>query len=132
MKSEKKKKVANAVARKINMALYYMMITKQAFSYEKYSMMKDASVFNIPIEELLLINPQFKRYIKYLHASNIHTSSEMVIAYLSCKLDSIRGLGQKFFKIFKDFLHNQIKYKKEYIKLKQEQGAIQYAQTQEA
>ncbi len=123
--TKKKKKAANAVARKLNTALYYMMISKQKFSYENYAIAKESATFNIPVEELLVINPSFKRYIKYLLAADIHTTSEMVVAYLSRKLDSIRGLGRKFFTIFKDFLHNQPKYKKDYINLKK--GAIQDA-----
>ena len=123
--TKKKKKAANAVARKLNTALYYMMITRQKFSYDSYSIAKESATFNIPVEELLVINPSFKRYIKYLIAADIHTTSEMVVAYLSRKLDSVRGLGRKFFTIFKDFLHNQPKYKKDYINLKK--GAIQDA-----
>ena len=100
-----------------------MMITRQKFSYENYSIAKESATFNIPIEELPVINPSFKRYIKYLLAADIHTTSEMVVAYLSRRLDSIKGLGRKFFMIFKDFLHNQSKYKKDYLK----KGAIQDA-----
>ena len=116
--TKKKKKAANAVARKLNTAMYYMMITKQKFSYENYSIAKESATFNIPVEELLVINPGFKRYIKLLIAADIHTTSDLVIAYLSRELDSIRGLGRKFFTIFKDFLHNQPKYKKYYMNLK--------------
>ena len=64
--TKKKKKAANAVARKLNTALYYMMITRQKFSYENYAIAKASATFNIPVEELLLVNPGFKRYIKYL------------------------------------------------------------------
>ena len=116
--TKKKKKAANAVARKLNAAMYYMIITRQKFSYENYSIAKESATFNIPVEELLVINPGFKRYIKLLIAADIHTTSDLVIAYLSRKLDSIRGLGCKFFTIFKDFLHNQPKYKKYYMNLK--------------
>ena len=106
-----------------------MMITRKKFSYENYAIAKDSATFNIPVEELLVVNPSFKRYIKYLIAADINTTTDMIVAYLSRKLDSIRGLWRKFFTIFKDFLQNHNKYKKYDINLKK--GAIQDAQTEE-
>ena len=127
--TKKKRKAANAVARKLNTALYYMMLTRQKFSYENYAIAKNAVAFNIPIEKLLLINPGFKRYIKYLHAGGIHTTSEMIISHLSRKLSPMKGLGRKFLTIFKDFMYNQLTYKKKYLQLTK--GEIQDAQTKE-
>ena len=49
--TKKKKKAANAVARKLNAAMYYMIITRQKFSYENYSIAKESATFNIPVEE---------------------------------------------------------------------------------
>ena len=78
--------------------------------------MQQASVFDIPIDELPMLNPDFKRYIKILHENDIHTTAGMATAYLSCSLGGVKGLGRKFFVTIQDFLqcqhHYQIEYKK--------------------
>jgi hypothetical protein len=111
LQTGKWKKAANAVARKLAVALYYMMLTGQEFSYEKYSLVKDISAFNVPVSTLPSVIPDFKRYVRILEEKGIHTTSEMTAAYLSCELGSVKGLGKKFFSTIKDFLNNQKKYK---------------------
>ena len=111
LQTGKWKKEANAVARKLAVALYYMMLTGQEFSYENYQLVKDFAVFDIPVAELPSVIPDFKRYIRILEESGIHTTSQMATAYLSCELGLVRGLGKKFFGLIKDFLNNQKKYK---------------------
>ena len=108
------KKATNAVARKLAVALYYMMLSGQPFSYEKYSLVKNMDVLNIPVAMLPVLNPDFKRYIRILEEHNILTTPDLATAYLSCELGSIKGLGKKFFVTIKDFLSNQHKYKKLY------------------
>lgn len=88
-----------------------MMLTRQKFSYEKYSIVKDISAFNVPVYALPSVIPDFKRYVRILEEKGIHTTSEMTAAYLSCELGSVKGLGKKFFSTIKDFLNNQKKYK---------------------
>lgn len=105
------KKAANAVARKLAVAMYYMMLTGQPFSYEKYQLVKDLPVLDIPVSELPSIEPDFKRYIRILQEHHIHTTSQLVAAYLSCSLGSYRGLGKKFFSVLRAFLNEQHKYK---------------------
>lgn len=111
LQTGKWKKAANAVARKLAVALYYMMLTGLEFSYENYQLVKDLAVFDIPVAELPSVIPDFKRYIRILEESGIHTTSQMATAYLSCELGLVRGLGKKFFDLIKDFLNNQKKYK---------------------
>lgn len=123
LQTGKWKKAANAVARKLATALYYMMLTGQEFSYENYNLMKDISVFDIPVTELPLLNPDFKRYIRILQDSGFHTTSEMAAAYFSCRLGTVKGLGKKFFSLIKDFFNNQKKYKAAYNELRK--GEIQ-------
>jgi len=123
--SGKWKKGTNAVARKLNTALYYMMLTGTEFSYEKYSLIQDAPVFDIPVTDLPSLNPDFKRYIKVLHENNIMTTTDMAYAYLSCSLGGVRGLGRKFFVTLKDFLSHQKKYENEYGQLHPEWKPIQ-------
>ena len=88
-----------------------MMLTGQEFSYEKYNLVKDISVFDVPVSALPSVIPDFKRYVRLLEEKGIHTTSEMTTAYLSCELGSVKGLGKKFFSTIKEFLNNQKKYK---------------------
>ena len=112
------KKATNAVGRKLCTAMYHMMLTGQEFSYDNYSIMQQASVFEIPIDDLPMLNPDFKRYIRILREQGLHTSTDMVTAYLSCSLGGVKGLGRKFFVTMQDFLQRQHHYQNEYKKLK--------------
>ena len=111
------KKATNAVARKLAVALYYMMFTGQPFSYEKYTLIKNMNVLNIPVDILPKLNPEFKRYCRILEEKGILTTSDLVTSYLSCELGSVKGLGKKFFITLKEFLYNQQKYRKLYNEL---------------
>ena len=115
--SGKWKKGSNAVGRKMCTAMYYMMLTAQEFSYKNYNIMKDAVIFDISVNDLPLLNSDFKRYIRILHDHKIHTTADLITAYLSCSLGSIKGLGRKFFVTLQDFVSNQNKYKSLYQKL---------------
>ncbi len=121
--SGKWKKAANAVARKLAVSLYFMMKTGNEFSYEKYSLMKNMEVFDIPVSELPSLNPDFKRYVRILEEHGVHTTSKMASEYLACTLGSINGLGRKFFATIKEFLENQSKYKKLYQQIHEKGGS---------
>ena len=110
----KKKKAANAVARKLSVAMYYMMKTGTEFTYDNYHSIRNIDVFDIPVEELVLINRDFKRYIRILKENGIHTTVDLATAYISCSLGSCRGLGRKFFGLLKDFLDHHVIYKRMY------------------
>jgi hypothetical protein len=111
------KKAANAMTRKLAVAMYYMMLTGQPFSYENYQFMKNLPVLDIPVSELPSIESDFKRYIRILQEHGIHTTFQLVTAYLSCSLGSCRGLGKKFFSVLRIFLNEQHKYKHIYKEL---------------
>ena len=115
--SGKWKKASNAVGRKLAISLYYMMKSGSEFSYDNYRLIQSIGVFNIPVEELPSLNPDFKRYIRILKDHGIHTTEDMVTAYLSCELGSLHGLGRKFFSVIRDYLNNQHKYQKLYNEL---------------
>jgi hypothetical protein len=83
------KKASNAVGRKLAVAMYYMMKSGSEFSYDNYNLIKSIGIFDIPIEELPVLNPDFKRYIRILKEHEIHSTNEMVTAYLSCELGSL-------------------------------------------
>lgn len=117
--SGKWKKATNAVGRKLCTAMYHIMMTGKEFTYENYTMLQQASIFEIPVDELPLLNPDFKRYIKILKENDIHTSTDMITAYLSCTLGSTKGLGRKFFVTIRDYIQRQHHYQNEYKKLQQ-------------
>ena len=121
------KKAANAVARKLAVALYYMMLTGQPFSYEKYNLIKSMNVLDIPVATLPSLNPGFKRYVRPLEERGILSTSQMATAYLACELGSVKGLGRKFFALIKDFLTNQQKYRKIYSELQKSKGGASHA-----
>ena len=121
------KKAANAVARKLAVALYYMMLTGQPFSYEKYNLVKSMNVIDIPLAKLPSLNPDFKRYVRPLEEKGILSTSQMASAYLACELGPVKGLGRKFFGLIKDFLMNQQKYRKLYSELQKNEGGAIHA-----
>ena len=110
----KKKKAANAVARKLSVAMFYMMKTGTEFTYDHYHMIRNIDVFNIPVEDLVLINRDFKRYIRILKENKIYTTVDLATAYITCSLSSYRGLGKKFFGLLRDFLDHHVTYKQMY------------------
>lgn len=110
----KKKKAANAVARKLSVAMFYMMKTGTEFTYDNYHSIRNIDVFDIPIEDLVLINRDFKRYIRILKENGIDTTVDLATAYISCSLGSCQGLGKKFYGLLKDFLDHHVTYKQMY------------------
>lgn len=105
------KKGISAVARKLAVAMYFMALRGEGFSYEKYRMMVEPNVIDIPVEELPDKDPAFKRYVRILISNNIHTTKELVHRYYICELTNIKGLGKKFYGLLKEFIEHQEKYR---------------------
>lgn len=120
----KKKKAMNAVARKLAVALYYMMLKGEVFSYEKYSMCRDIQVIDIPVEEFAKHTQGFKRYVKILIDMDIHTTQQMVDAYNMCLFNGIKGIGQRFYDIIKNFIENQKAFVSYYETHREDEGGI--------
>lgn len=108
------KKATNAVARKLSIALYHMQLYGTSFSYEKYTMLKEIVVIDMPVDKLVLINPEFKRYMRLLSENGIHTTSELAASYFTFELSKIRGIGKKCMALVKDFVLNQKMYRERY------------------
>lgn len=108
------KKGVSALARKLAVAMYFMSLHREMFSYEKYKLVSDPDVINMSIEELAAINPAFRRYIRYLINSGITDTKILAHQYAICGLPSIKGLGKNFFALVKDFINEQDTYKKSY------------------
>ncbi len=119
----KKKKAASAVARKLSVAMFYMMKTGTEFTYDNYHSIRGIDVFDIPIEELVLINRDLKRYIRILKENNINTTVDLATAYITCSLGACRGLGKKFFVLLKDFLDHHVTYKQMYDEIQEKTNA---------
>ena len=121
----KKKKAANAVARKLSVAMFYMMKTGTEFTYDNYHSIRSIDVFDIPVEDLVLINRDFKRYIRILKENKINTTIDLATAYITCSLGSCRGLGKKFFGLLKDFLDHHVTYKQMYDEIQEKQNHME-------
>ncbi len=111
-------KARNAVGRRLIVSMYYMLLKGEAFSYKDYTIAERSVILNIPVEDLVLIDSGFKRYIRILQDNDIHDTRKLIVEYYSCNLNNIRGLGRKFFRILKDFIDNQKSHKKNYAALK--------------
>ena len=105
------KKATNAVARKIAISLYFMQRRGVPFSYDQYKLISNPSVLDISIDQLVVLNSEFKRYIRPLTAANIQSSADLVNKYLNCQLKEIHGLGKKFYGLVNDFINNQAQYR---------------------
>ena len=57
-------KARNAVARRLVISMYFMLLKGEDFSYEDYKIVEKYVILVIPVEDLVLINKKFKRYIK--------------------------------------------------------------------
>jgi transposase len=111
VKSGRWKKGISAVARKLAVALYYISIRGESFSYEKYKIMTEPDVIDISIEQLASIDPAFKRYVRILMTNGIKGTKALVHEYYICNLSNIKGLGQKFYGALTEFIENQSYYK---------------------
>ena len=87
--SGKWKKATNAVGRKICIALYFMWLTAQNFSYENYSIVKNAVIFDISVIDLPLLNPDFKRYIRILQENDILSTADLIFPVHLVKLKAL-------------------------------------------
>ena len=106
------KKGVSALARKLSVAMYYMMLRNEPFSYASYSMITEPDVMNISIECLVKLNPAFKRYMRHLIGHGITDTKQLVHKFYICELGAMKGLGKNFFALTKDFINNQKKYQK--------------------
>ena len=106
------KKAKNALGRKLCVALYYMQLKNQEFSYDFYEISKEPEVMDIPIEKLAALNPEFKRYVKPLISSGISMTGEMAHAFYLGELNNVHGLGKKAYSLIREFIGNQKRYAK--------------------
>ena len=91
-----------------------MHLNAEAFSYEKYQLTKEISVMNISLEDLVLINSGFRRYIPILKSVGIENTKALVHSYFACELRNCKGLGPKFYTLVKEFTENQNSYRELY------------------
>lgn len=115
-KSDKWKKAANALARKLVVALYYVQKSGNEFSYDMYRL-EEPAVIDIPLERLVVIEPGFRRYMKCLVPMEIETTGEMVHTYHICGFKNKKGLGKGFYNLVEQFIENQSEYREKYLDL---------------
>ena len=110
-KGTSRNRARNAVARKLAVALYYMMLYNKPFSYEKYDLPQEMILLDIPLSDFAKMEPRFHRYIHILEELSVITTGQLIREYVTCKLDNIDGLGRKFFTIVRGFIDNQHDYR---------------------
>ena len=108
------KKAVNAVARRLAMSMFQVQLRGEAFSYDKYNIVRRTKVIDISVEDLVVLKPEFNRYIRILKENGIETTSQMVTAYEEFTLTKMKGLGKKFYTLVQDFIDNQKDYKAKY------------------
>ena len=113
-KGTSRNRARNAVARKLAVSLYYMMLYNKPFSYEKYDLPQEMILLDISLEEFAKMVPKFRRYIRILNEMEITTTGELVRAYVTCCFDNVDGLGPKFFQIVRHFIDNQHDYREKW------------------
>lgn len=106
------KKARNALGRKLCVALYYMQLKNQEFSYDFYEISKEPDVMDITVEELAKLNPEFRRYVKPLISNGISMTGEMAHAFYLGELNNVHGLGKKAYSLIREFIGNQKRYAK--------------------
>ena len=114
------KKATNAVARRLAVSMYQVQLRGEEFSYDKYNLIKQVTVIDMPVENLVMLKPEFNRYIRILKENGIETTSQMVRAYETFTLTKMKGLGKKFYSLVQDFIDNQKEYKVRYKEIKGE------------
>ena len=112
-KTGKWKKATNALGRKLAVALYYVHKTGKEFYYSMYHT-EEPQVIDIRLEELVVIEPRFRKYIKKIVPLGIMTTQELVHNYHICKFKRVKGLGKGFYNLVADFISNQEAYVKKY------------------
>ena len=119
------KKATNAVARKLAVALYYMQKRGVSFSYKSYGIAHVPDVIDIPISDLVIINPSFRRYAHLLVSQGISGTKQLIDRYTECSLAGTKGLGKKFFSLIREFMDNQETYRRRYDILQGKEVATQ-------
>jgi transposase len=122
-KSGKWKKAANALGRKITIALYYVHKTGNAFDYDMYRT-EEPDVMDIPFEQLVEIEPAFRRYIRKLIPLGIETTQEMVHKYHICAFKKVSGLGKGFYNLVDRFIQEQDYYRNRHYEIYGEENML--------
>ena len=84
------KKACGAVARRIAIAMYFIHLTNQPFTYEKYNFFK-IDVDDKPLEEMGFSS----RVYKILNDNGLSTSKDVAQKFLTSELHQLKGFGPK-------------------------------------
>ena len=104
------KKACAAVARKISVAMYWVNLKNEPFSYDGYKINEFICALKCTLDELRIIEPQISRYVKILKKENIFDTEKLFEAYNKCHLKKVAGLGDKFFQLIRSIMAQQKKY----------------------
>ena len=106
-------KARSALGRKLCIALYYVQKRGEKFQYDSYRI-EEPTVLDIPLEELVMIDHRFKRYVKIMIPLGIETTQMMIHWYQLCKFKRVKGLGKNFYALIREFIDTQSNYEEKY------------------
>lgn len=114
-------KARSALGRKLCIALYYVQKKGEPFKYDLYRI-EEPTVIDIQLEELVILDSRFKRYVKKMLPLGICTTQEMIHWYQLCKFKKVKGLGKGFYALLREFLDSQTEYQERYKSIIKKEG----------
>lgn len=100
------KKAANAVARRVCVALYYVSRRAEPFTYEQYRFYERPTLPDLPLEAVWTLEPRLKRFKGLVEETGIETLQQL---YNGCKdgwLTKNKGLGKTFYNLVLELSNN--------------------------
>lgn len=100
------KKAANAVARRVCVALFYVTRRAEKFSYDKYRFYERPELPELALEICYHIEPRLGRYRKIIDESGISTLQQLYNGVKDGWLMKLPGLGKMFYQITMELCNN--------------------------
>ena len=100
------KKAANAVARRVCVALYYVTRRAEKFSYDKYRFYERPSLPELSLEICYYLEPRLGRYRKIIDESGISNLQQLYNGVKDGWLMKIQGVGRTFYQITMELCNN--------------------------
>jgi hypothetical protein len=85
---------------------------------------EEPTVMEITLEQLVEIDPSFRKHIKRLIPLGIETTQEMVHNYHICAFKKVKGLGKAFYNNVERFIREQDYYRTRYYELYGEEAVL--------
>lgn len=100
------KKAANAVARRVCVALFYVARRAEKFSYDKYRFYERPEIPELALEICYHIEPRLGRYRKIIDESGISNLQQLYNGVKDGWLMKLPGIGKTFYQITMELCNN--------------------------